>query len=80
MKRRIVCGWTKKKEATGVLCDKIIPIRLKDKFYWSVIRSAMLYGLECWLDDKKIDHERTAKMAILKWMSGVTIEDRIRNK
>jgi len=31
--------------------------------------------------DKKIDHRmRVAKMRMLKWMSEVTIEDRIRNK
>ena len=36
MKHRIKCGWTKWREASGVLCDKRIPIRSKGKFYKAV--------------------------------------------
>jgi len=32
-KHRIKFGWTKWKEASGVLCDKIISIRLKDRSF-----------------------------------------------
>ena len=45
---RIIAGWTKWRNASGVLCDQRIPLRLKEKFYKIAIRPAMLYGTECW--------------------------------
>ena len=45
---RIKAGWTKWRNASGVLCDQRIPLRLKEKFYKTAIRPAMLYGTECW--------------------------------
>ena len=45
---RIKVGWMKWRQASGVLCDKRIPHKLKDKFYRTTIRPAMLYGAECW--------------------------------
>jgi hypothetical protein len=46
-KYRIKCGWMKWREALGVLCDKRIPIRLKSKFYRSIVRPTMLYSSDC---------------------------------
>ena len=45
---RIKAGWMKWRKASGVLCDKKVPQKLKDKFYRTSIRPAMLYGAECW--------------------------------
>nr|GEU78428.1 retrovirus-related Pol polyprotein LINE-1 [Tanacetum cinerariifolium] len=45
---RIRAGWMKWKAASGILCDKRIPLKLKGKFYRATIRPAMLYGSECW--------------------------------
>ncbi|XP_070026616.1 uncharacterized protein [Nicotiana sylvestris] len=39
---RIGVGWMKWRLATGVLCDKKVPLLLKGKFYKTVVRSAML--------------------------------------
>jgi len=36
-------GWQKWRNAFGVLCDKKIPIRLKERVYRMVVRSALLY-------------------------------------
>ena len=36
------------RQASGVLCDRRVPQKLKDKFYRTAIRPAMLYGAECW--------------------------------
>ena len=44
---RIRAGWLKWRGASGVLCDKRIPLKLKRKFYKTAIRPPMLYGVEC---------------------------------
>ena len=51
---RIKAGWTKWRNAYGVLCDWRIPLRLNEKFYKIAIRPAMLYGTECWTVNKTI--------------------------
>ena len=45
---RIKARWMKWRQASGVLCDKRVPQKLKGKFYRTTIRPAMLYGAECW--------------------------------
>jgi len=35
------------KNASGVLCDKKIPVRLKGRVYCMVVRPAVPYGAEC---------------------------------
>jgi len=44
---RIQAGWLKWRSATRVLCDRNIPLWLKEKFYRTAIRPALLYGTEC---------------------------------
>ena len=36
---RIQAGWLKWRSATGVLCDRNIPLWLKEKFYRTAIRA-----------------------------------------
>ncbi|KAF3656754.1 putative U-box domain-containing protein 34-like [Capsicum annuum] len=43
---RIGAGWMKWRLASGVLCDKKVPLKLKGKFYRVVVRLAMLYSAE----------------------------------
>jgi hypothetical protein len=45
---RIKASWLKWRQASGVLCDCRVPLKLKEKFYRTAIRPAMLYGAECW--------------------------------
>jgi hypothetical protein len=45
---RIKVGWLKWRQASGVLCDPRVPLKLKGKFYRTAIRSDMLYEIECW--------------------------------
>jgi len=41
----------------------------------------MLYDLECWAVDRRIEQNMSVpEMRKLKWISGVTRADRIRNK
>ena len=41
------------KQLTGVLCDKNVPIKLKDKVYKTVIKPTMTYGAESWAVRKR---------------------------
>ena len=62
------------------MCDKKVPLKLKGKFYRTAVRPALLYGTECWA--VKSQHETqvsVAEMRMLRWMSGKTRHDRIRN-
>ena len=61
---RIKAGWMKWRQASGVLCDKRVPQKLKGKFYRTAIRPAMLYG---------------AEMRILRWICGHKRRGRVRN-
>ena len=71
----------KLEEGIGVLCDRRITLRVKGKVYKTVVRPAMMYGAETWAvkkaKEKKLD---VAEMRMLRWMSGVTKLDRIRNE
>jgi hypothetical protein len=68
------------RKASGVLCDKRVPHKLKDKFYRTTIRPAMLYGAECWpTKSRHIQQLSVAKMRMLCWICGHTRLDRVRN-
>ena len=69
------------KQLTGVLCDKKVPIKPKDKVYKTVIKPTMTYGAECWAVRKK-DEDRLhiAEMRMLRWIRGKTRKDHVRNK
>ncbi|KAK3554716.1 hypothetical protein QTP70_032634 [Hemibagrus guttatus] len=46
VKKRVQAGWNGWRKVSGVLCDRKIPARIKGKVYRTVVRPAMLYGLE----------------------------------
>ncbi|KAI8547555.1 hypothetical protein RHMOL_Rhmol07G0205300 [Rhododendron molle] len=78
---RIQVGWLKWRSATGVLCDKRVTTKLKEKFYGTAIRPAMLYGMECWhIKKQQVNKISVTEMRMLRWMCGKTRRDRIRNK
>ncbi|XP_019238436.1 PREDICTED: uncharacterized protein LOC109218522 [Nicotiana attenuata] len=67
--------------ASGVLCDKKVPPRLKGKFYRVVVRPTMLYVAECWpIKNFHFQRMKVAKMRMLRWMCGHTRIDKIRNE
>ena len=58
-----------------------IPARVKGKVYSSVVRPAMVYGLETVAVKKKqVEEMGVAEMKMLRFAMGVTIKDKIRNE
>ncbi|KAM2624013.1 hypothetical protein TB1_031028 [Malus domestica] len=81
LNHRIQAGWMKWKSASGVLCDRRMPLKLKGKFYRTAIRPAMLYGTKCWAVKHQHVHKMgVAEMRMLRWMCGHTRKDKIRNE
>jgi hypothetical protein len=77
---RIKAGWLKWRQASDVLCDPMVPLKLKGKFYRTVIRPAMLYGAECWPTKRQhIQQLSVVEMRMLRWICGHTRRDRVRN-
>ena len=80
LSHRIKAGWLKWRQASGVLCDPRVPLKLKGKFYRTAIRPAMLYGAECWPTKRRhVQQLSVAEMRMLRWICGNTRRDRIRN-
>ena len=71
-------GW---RSATGVLCDRNIPLWLKGKFYQTAIRPALLYGIEYWAIKRYHAQKMSvAEMRMLCWMCVNTRRDKVRNE
>ncbi|GJW09732.1 retrovirus-related pol polyprotein LINE-1 [Tanacetum coccineum] len=76
---RIGVGWMKWRAASGVMCDRRIPLKLKGKFYRVAIRPAM-YGSQCWQITKaQANREEVAESRMLRWTCGKTMVDMIPN-
>jgi hypothetical protein len=77
---RIKTGWMKWRQASGILCDKRVPQKLKSKFYRTAIQPAMLYDDECWPTKRRhVQQLGMATMRMLRWMCGHTRKEQIRN-
>ncbi|GJS17053.1 ataxia telangiectasia mutated family protein [Tanacetum coccineum] len=77
---RIRAGWVKWRAASGVLCDRRIPLKLKGKFYRVAIRPTMLYGSECWPITKAQENRvEVAELRMLRWTCGKSTVDMIPN-
>ena len=48
VKKRVQAGWNGWKKVSGVICDKRLPARVKEKVYSSVMRPAMVMHLRRW--------------------------------
>ncbi|KAF3683290.1 Myosin-3 [Capsicum annuum] len=66
---RIGAGWMKWKFASGVLCDKKVPPKLKGKFYRVTVCLAMLYGAE---------GDRVRNETIREKVGVASVEDKMR--
>ncbi|KAK3549329.1 hypothetical protein QTP70_034557 [Hemibagrus guttatus] len=81
VKKRVQAGWNGWRKVSGVLCDQKISARIKGKVYRTVVRPAMLYGLETVSLRKRQELElEVAELKMLRFSLGVTRLDRIRNE
>ena len=69
------------KTIVGVICDRRLPARVKGKVYSSVMKPAMVYGLETVAVTKKqVEEMEVAEIKMLRFAMGVTRKDKIRNE
>ncbi|KAK3511277.1 hypothetical protein QTP70_034776, partial [Hemibagrus guttatus] len=81
VKKRVMAGWNGWRNVSGVLCYRKISARIKGKVYRTVVRPAMLYGLETVSLRKRQESElEVAELKMLRFSLGVTRLDRIRNE
>ena len=81
VKKRVQAGWNEWRRVSGVICDRRLPARVKGKVYSSVVRPAMVYGLETvGVTKKKVEEMKVAKIKMLRFAMGVTRKDKIRNE
>ncbi|GKB62668.1 hypothetical protein Tco_0918854 [Tanacetum coccineum] len=67
--------------ASGVLCDKRIPLKLNGKFYRVAIRPTMIYGSMCWSITKaQANRVEVAELRMLRWTYGKSMVDMISNR
>lgn len=58
--------WMKWRYAYGVLCDKNVSPKLKNKLHKVVVRLAMLYEIKCWsVKNSNIQKMKAVKMRML---------------
>ena len=80
VKKRVQAGWNGWRRVSGVICDRRLPARVKGKVYSSMVRPAMVYGLETVAVTKKqVEEMEVAEIKILRFAMGVTRKDKIRN-
>ena len=66
---------------SGVICDRWLPARVKEKVYSLVVRPAMVYGLETVAVTKKqAEAMEVAEMKMLWFAMGVKRKYKIRNE
>ncbi|KAK3518544.1 hypothetical protein QTP70_001606 [Hemibagrus guttatus] len=81
VKKRVQAGWNGWRKVCGVLCERKISARIKGKVYRTVVRPAMLYGLETVSLRKRQESElEVAELKMLRFSLGVTRLDRIRKE
>jgi hypothetical protein len=73
VRHKISVGWLKWRQASGVLCDKKVPQKLRGKFYRMTIRPTMLYGVECLpIKRRHVQQLSVVEMCMLRWIYGHT--------
>ena len=78
--QRVSAAWRNWKRCSGVLCDRRMPVKLKGKFYKTMVIPALLYDAETWATTMGQEAPlEINEIRMLRWMCGVTRRDEIRN-
>ena len=68
VRRKIQAGWMSWRKVSGVLCDRKLSAKVKDKMYKSVVRPAMLYGMETVaVKERQMGKMEVAKLKTVRW-------------
>ena len=68
-------------KSIGVICDRRLPARVKGKVYSTVVRPAMVYGLETVaVINKQVEEMEVAQIKMLRFGMRVTRKDKIRSE
>ena len=66
---------------SGVLCDRKLSARVKGKMYKSVVRPAMLYGIEMVaVMEREMGKMEVTELKMVRWALGGTRKDKIRKE
>ena len=72
VKKRVQAGGNGWRRVSGVICNRRLPARVKQKVYSSVVRPAMVYALETVVVTKKqVEEMEIAEMKTLRFAMGV---------
>lgn len=67
-------------EGLGILCDRKVLLKLKGKFYRTMVRPAILYVTKCWALKKQHENKvSVVEMMMLCWMCSNTKHNKIIN-
>ena len=81
VKKRVQARWNEWRGVSGVICDRRLPATVKGKVYDSVVRPAMVYGLETVAVTKKqVKEIKIAEIKMLRFAMRVMKKDKIRNE
>ena len=73
VRRRVQAGWMSWKKVSGVLYDRKLSARVKGKIYKSVVRPAMLYGMETVaVTERRVGKMEVAELKMVRWALVVT--------
>ena len=69
------------RKVSGVLCDRKLSAKVKGKMYKSVVRPAILYGMETVaVTERKMGKKEVEELKMVRWALGVTRKNKIRNE
>ena len=68
IKKRVQAEWNGWRRVSGVICDRRLPARVKEKVHSSMVRPAMVYGLKMVAVTKKqVEEMEVAEMKMLRF-------------
>ena len=78
VRARVAAAWGKRREISGLLLNKGIPLARRGMVFDACIRSVMLYGGETWALTKRLESVLVGcDRRMLRYMAVVTRRDRV---